>query len=59
MLVKIKSDSTKKVTRYKTKRNLYQELKNIKFSGLKILNWTFYDKTQSRGKCKKLIVICE
>ena len=59
MLVKIKSDSTKKVTRYKTKRNLYQELKNIKFSGLKILNWTFYDETQSRGKCKKLIVICE
>ncbi|WP_312288102.1 hypothetical protein [Terrisporobacter sp.] len=59
LLVKIKSDRTKKEYRYKTKRNLYQELKNLKFRGVEILNLNFYSKSQSWGKCEKLIVITE
>lgn len=59
LLVKIKSDKTKKEHRYKTKRNLYQELKNLKFRGVEILNLNFYSKSQSWGKCEKLIVITE
>ena len=36
LLVKIKSNKTKKEVRYKTERNLYQELKNLKFRGAEI-----------------------
>ena len=59
LIVKIKSHKTKKEYRYKTKRNLYQELKNLKFRGVEILNLNFYGKSQSWGKCEKLIVITE
>ncbi len=59
LLVKIKSNKTKKEYRYKTKRNLHQELKNLKFRGVEILNLNFYGKSQSWGKCEKLIVITE
>ena len=57
LLVKIKSNKTKKEVRYKTKRNLHQELKHLKFRGAEILNLNFYGKSQSWGKCEKLIVI--
>lgn len=57
LLVKIKSNETKKEVRYKTKRNLYQELKNLKCRGIEILNLNFYSESQSWGKCEKLIVI--
>lgn len=57
LLVKIKSNKTKKEVRYKTKRNLHQELKYLKFRGAEILNLNFYGKSQSWGKCEKLIVI--
>lgn len=57
LIVKIKSHKSKKEIRYKTKRNLYQELKNLKFRGIEILNLNFYGKSQSWGKCEKLIVI--
>jgi len=57
LLVKIKSNKTKKEVRYKTKRNLHQELKYLKFRGVEILNLNFYGKSQSWGKCEKLIVI--
>lgn len=57
LLVKIKSNKTKKEVRYKTNRNLYQELKYLKFRGAEILNLNFYNESQSWGKCEKLIVI--
>lgn len=57
LLVKIKSNKIKKEVRYKTKRNLHQELKYLKFRGAEILNLNFYSKSQSWGKCEKLIVI--
>lgn len=47
LLVKIKSNKTKKEVRYKTKRNLHQELKYLKFRGVEILNLNFYGKSQS------------
>ena len=57
MLVKIKSDSTKKEIRYKTDRNLQQELTNLGFRGVNIIQMRYFDETQSFGECKKLIVI--
>lgn len=59
MLVKIKSDRTKKVIRYKTMNNLQQELNDLKLRGVEVLNCNYYDKTQSWGHCEKLIVICK
>lgn len=57
MLVKIKLDSTKKEIRYKTDRNLHQELTYLIFRGAEIVQMRYYNETQSFGKCKKLIVI--
>ena len=57
VISKDKINKTKKEVRYKTERNLYQELKNLKFRGAEILNLNFYGKSQSWGKCEKLIVI--
>lgn len=59
MLVKIKLDSTKKEIRYKTDRNLHQELIHLGFRGIKIVQMRYYDETQSFGNCNKLIVISE
>lgn len=59
MLVKIKLDSTKKEIRYKTDRNLHQELTHLRFRGIKIVQMRYYDETQSFGNCNKLIVISE
>lgn len=59
MLVKIKSNSTKKETRYKTDRNLQQELTNLGFRGVNIIQMRYFDETQSFGNCNKLIVITE
>ena len=59
MLVKIKSNSTKKVTRYKTDRNMHQELKHLEYRGVNIIQMRYYDKTQSFGCCEKLIIISE
>lgn len=59
MLVKIKSDSTKKEIRYKTDRNLQQELTNLGFRGVNIIQMRYFDETQSFGNCNKLIVITE
>lgn len=57
MLVKIKSNLTKKETRYKTDRNIHEELKYIEFRGANIVQMRYFDESQSFGKCKKLIVI--
>lgn len=57
MLVKIKSDSTKKEIRYKTDRNLQQELTHLRFRNAEIVRMKYYNETQSFGECKKLIVI--
>lgn len=59
MLVKIKSNSTKKVTRYKTDRNMHQELKHLEYRGVNIIQMRYFDKTQSFGCCEKLIIISE
>lgn len=59
MLVKIKSNLTKKETRYKTDRNIQEELKHLEFRGVKIVQMRYFDESQSFGKCKKLIVISE
>lgn len=59
LLVKIKSDSTKKEIRYKTDRNLQQELTHLRFRNAEIVQAKYYNETQSFGKCKKLIVITE
>ena len=59
MLVKIKSNSTKKVTRYKTDRNINQELTHLGYRGVKILQMRYFDETQSFGNCNKLIVITD
>lgn len=57
MLVKIKSDSTKKETRYKTDRDIHSELKHLEDRGVNVLRLNYFDETQSFGDCKKLIVI--
>lgn len=59
MLVKIKLDSTKKEIRYKTDRNLHQELTHLRFRGAEIVQMRYFNETQSFGNCKKLIVISE
>ncbi len=59
MLVKIKSNLTKKETRYKTDRNIHEELKHLEFRGVKIIQMRYFDESQSFGNCKKLIVISE
>lgn len=59
MLVKIKSNSTKQETRYKTDRNLQQELKNLEYRGVNIIQMRYFDETQSFGNCNKLIVITD
>lgn len=59
MLVKIKSDSTKKEIRYKTDRNLQQELTHLEYRGVNIIQMRYFDETQSFGNCNKLIVITE
>lgn len=59
MLVKIKSNLTKKETRYKTDRNIHEELKHLEFRGVKIVQMRYFDESQSFGNCKKLIVISE
>lgn len=59
MLVKIKSNSTKEVTRYKTDRNIHGELKHLENIGVNVLRLNCFDETQSFGECKKLIVISE
>ena len=59
MLVKIKSNSTKEVTRYKTDRNLHQELTHLRFRGAEIVQMRYFDESQSFGECKKLIVISQ
>ena len=59
MLVKIKSNLTKKETRYKTDRNINEELKHLEFRGVKIIQMRYFDESQSFGNCKKLIVISE
>lgn len=59
LLVKIKSDSTKKEIRYKTDRNLQQELTNLGFRGVNIIQMRYFDETQSFGNCNKLIVITD
>lgn len=59
MLVKIKSNSTKKETRYKTDRNIHSELKYLEYRGIKVLQLSYFDKSQSFGECEKLIVISE
>lgn len=59
MLVKIKSNSTKQETRYKTDRNLQQELKHLEYRGVNIIQMRYFDETQSFGNCDKLIVITD
>lgn len=59
MLVKIKSDSTKKEIRYKTDRNLQQELTHLEYRGVNIIQMRYFDETQSFGNCNKLIVITD
>ena len=59
MLVKIKSNSTTQETRYKTDRNLQQELKNLEYRGVNIIQMRYFDETQSFGNCNKLIVITD
>ncbi|MCC3868466.1 hypothetical protein [Terrisporobacter mayombei] len=59
MLVKIKSDSTKEVTRYKTDRDITKELKHLEDKGVNIIQMRYFDETQSFGNCQKLIVISE
>lgn len=59
MLVKIKSNSTKEVTRYKTDRDINSELKHLKHRGVNILRLNYFDETQSFSNCKKLIVIAQ
>lgn len=59
MLVKIKSNSTKEVTRYKTDRNIHGELKHLENIGVNVLRLNYFDESQSFGECKKLIVISE
>lgn len=59
LLVKIKSNSTKEVTRYKTDRNIHGELKHLEDIGVNVLRLNYFDETQSFGECKKLIVISE
>lgn len=59
MLVKIKSNLTKKETRYKTNRNIHEELKHLEFRGIKIVQMRYFDESQSFGNCKKLIIISE
>ena len=59
MLVKIKSNLTKKETRYKTDRNIHEELRHLEFRGIKIVQMRYFDESQSFGNCKKLIVISE
>lgn len=59
MLVKIKSNSTKEGTRYKTDRNLHGELKHLEYRGIKIVQMRYFDETQSFGNCNKLIVITD
>ena len=49
MLVKIKSNSTKKETRYKTDRNLHGELKHLEYRGVNIIQMRYFDETQSFG----------
>lgn len=59
MLVKIKSNSTKKETRYKTDRDITSELKHLENLGVNIIQMRYFDESQSFGNCKKLIVISE
>ncbi|WP_018592578.1 hypothetical protein [Terrisporobacter glycolicus] len=59
MLVKIKSNSTKEVTRYKTDRNIHSELKHLENLGINVIQMRYFNETQSFGNCKKLIVISE
>lgn len=59
MLVKIKSNSTKKETRYKTDRNIHGELKYLEYRGVNIIQMRYFDETQSFGNCNKLIVITD
>lgn len=59
MLVKIKSNSTKEVTRYKTDRNIHGELKHLEDRGVDIIQMRYYDESQSFGNCEKLIVIAQ
>lgn len=59
MLVKIKSNSTKEVTRYKTARNIHGELKHLEDIGVNVIQMRYFDESQSFGECKKLIVISE
>lgn len=59
MLVKIKSNSTKEVTRHKTDRNIHSELKHLENLGINVIQMRYFNETQSFGNCKKLIVISE
>lgn len=59
MLVKIKSNSTKEVTRYKTDRNIHSELRHLKNIGVNVIQMRYFDESQSFGECKELIVISE
>ncbi|WP_434793142.1 hypothetical protein TPDSL_23330 [Terrisporobacter petrolearius] len=59
MLVKIKSNSTKEVTRYKTDRNIHGELKHLEDIGVNVIQMRYFDESQSFGECKKLIVISQ
>jgi len=59
MLVKIKSNSTKEVTRYKTDRNIHSELRHLEDRGVNVIQMRYFDETQSFGECKKLIVISQ
>ena len=59
MLVKIKSNSTKQETRYKTDRNIHGELKYLEYRGVNIIQMRYFDETQSFGNCNKLIVITD
>ena len=59
MLVKIKSNSTKEVTRYKTDKDIHSELKELENLGVNVLRLNYFDETQSFGNCKKLIIIAQ
>lgn len=59
MLVKIKSNSTKEVTRYKTDRDIHSELKHLEDRGVNVIQMRYYDESQSFGNCEKLIVIAQ
>lgn len=59
MLVKIKSDSTKEVTRYNTERDIHEELKHLEDRGVNVLRLNYFDESQSFGNCKKLIIISQ